>query len=169
MAQDGAIVPAELGVRCEDCHGPAAAHVRDPRGARPLQPGRMTALDINGLCGACHRRSAGAEATINLRDPWNARHQPLLLASSRCFQSSGGRLSCLTCHQPHAAAERNASGYDAKCANCHRAVRHTAAVAQRACTGCHMPLIKPGPWLSFANHRIAIYAPGDPLTAVSRR
>jgi hypothetical protein len=30
LAADDSIVPHELGVRCEDCHGPGAAHARSP-------------------------------------------------------------------------------------------------------------------------------------------
>ena len=48
----------------------------------------------------------GVAATPDLRNPWNARHQPLLLAASRCFRESKGRLSCLTCHSPHAPLEQ---------------------------------------------------------------
>jgi hypothetical protein len=169
IAEGGAIVPAELGVRCEDCHGPAAAHVSDPRRAQPVQPARMSAAAINRTCGACHRMSAGPEAPVNLHDPWNARHQPLMLAAGACFQLSGGRLNCFTCHAPHAPLERTAAAYDARCVKCHAAVRHQTAVAGTACAECHMPRVALGPGLSFANHRIGIYAPEAPMRPLSRR
>ena len=38
---------------------------------------------------------------------------PPLLAASACFRKSGGRLTCLTCHSPHAAMERKPAAYDA--------------------------------------------------------
>jgi doubled CXXCH motif protein/cytochrome c554/c'-like protein len=166
LAADEAVVPHELGVRCEVCHGPAAAHARDPGRARPQNPGRFPADQLNAFCGACHRMPAGATETPDLRNPWNARHQPLLLAASRCFRESKGRLSCLTCHSPHAPLERKLAAYDATCVQCHATPRHKKPVAGQACAACHMPGVKPQPHLVFANHRIAIYAPSDPLAPV---
>ena len=166
LADDGAVVPAEPGVRCEDCHGPAAAHVRDPARARPIHPGRLDGAALNELCGACHR-APSATSSPDLRDPWNARHQPLLLAASRCFRSSQGRLSCISCHSPHLPLETKPAGYDAACTKCHLAPGHRSAVRGVPCVVCHMPAVKPAEGLSFANHRIAIYRAGDPLAPVT--
>jgi hypothetical protein len=88
----------------------------------------------------------------------------LLLAASVCYRASGGRLSCLTCHSPHAAIDRNAANYDVRCKACHAGVRHARTVAGTPCATCHMPSVRPQPNLEFANHRIGIYSPGDPLT-----
>ncbi len=166
LAADDAILPHELGVRCEVCHGPAATHARDPAQARPGNPGRLTADRLNDFCGACHRMPLGAAETVDFRDPWNVRHQPPTLAASACFRRSNGRLSCLTCHSPHAPLERKLAAYDAACKSCHAAPAHKRPIAGRACAGCHMPEVKPRPSLEFANHRIAIYAPSDPLLPV---
>jgi hypothetical protein len=166
LAADEAIVPHEFGVRCEACHGPGAAHARDPARTHMFNPGRLSAAELNELCGNCHRMPAGADDTPDLRNPWNARHQPLLLASSACFQRSEGRLTCLTCHSPHAPLDRNLAAYDGACSQCHRAPRHSKPVAGRSCVGCHMPAVKPQPNLAFANHRIAVYAAADPVTPV---
>jgi hypothetical protein len=151
------IVPAELGVRCESCHGPAADHVRDPAHHKPVNPGKFSAVRLNEFCGGCHRKPSAPDDTPNLNDPWNARHQPLLLAASRCFKASQGRLTCLTCHGPHAALEAKAATYNAACARCHAAVKHARPVVAEACTTCHMPAVRAGEHLTFANHRIAIY------------
>ena len=166
LAEDGAIMPAEPGVRCEACHGPAAAHARDP--AQGRGPSIRRVLDgaaMNELCGACHRAPSAAAAP-DLRDPWNARHQPLLLAASACFRASRGKLKCISCHAPHAALETRLAAYDAACAACHRSPRHTTAVQGVACATCHMPAVTPAPGLTFANHRIAIYRPNDPMAPV---
>jgi predicted CXXCH cytochrome family protein len=166
LAAGQKIVPQELGVRCEACHGPAGEHARNPERQAPVNPGRYTADAINALCGDCHRMPAGAQETTDLRDPWNARHQPLTLAASRCYRESSGRLSCLTCHSPHAAVERNPMAYNAKCLGCHAGVKHTDVVEGKACSGCHMPAVRPQHHLEFANHRIGIYGAADPLTPI---
>jgi hypothetical protein len=163
LAADEAIMPDEFGVRCEACHGAGAEHARDPVRIHLLNPAKLTAGELNTLCGNCHRMPAGVQDTPDLRNPWNARHQPLLLAASKCYQRSAGKLSCLTCHSPHAPLEHNLAAYSPACATCHAAPKHTRPLAGRACAGCHMPAVKPGPNLAFANHRIAIYG-ADPLS-----
>ena len=168
VVEDRGIIPLELGVRCEACHGPAAAHVRDPDRVRPRNPARLTADAINRLCGECHRMPLVESDETSLRNPWNARHQPLLLAASRCFRESEGRLSCLTCHRPHEALETSASRYDAACSVCHTGPRHETEVTG-ACVGCHMPKVRPQDYLQFSNHRIGVYRASDPLTPVRRK
>jgi hypothetical protein len=167
LAAGDAIAPHELGVRCEACHGPAAAHARAPARVHPQNPGRLAADNLNDFCGACHRMPLGATETADLQDAWNVRHQPPLLAASACFRQSKGRLSCLNCHSPHAPLERNLEAYDAACKTCHATPRHTRSVARQACAACHMPVVKPRPYLAFANHRIAVYSASDPLSPVN--
>ena len=163
LTADQAIVPAEMGVRCEACHGPGAKHTSIKN------PAKFTATEVNELCGSCHRMPASAVDGTDLRNPWNARHQPLMLAASSCFRKSGGRLSCLTCHSPHTATEHRAAVYDARCVQCHQAPRHAKPVTGRACVECHMPAVRPQPNLKFANHRIAIYSSADPLSPIRVR
>jgi hypothetical protein len=161
------VVPHEVGVRCEVCHGPAAAHVRNPAQNHLRNPAQMTAAAMNRFCGQCHRTDAedGRELT-DLRDARNAKDEPLRLAASACFLRSNGRLNCTSCHDPHRELEQNASAYDGHCKSCHSNVAHRKPVAGTACVTCHMPAISDGPYLEFANHRIAIYAAGNPLIPV---
>jgi len=166
LAADESLAPHELGVRCEDCHGPAAAHARSPAAEHPQNPGRLTAERLNDFCGSCHRMPLRGNETLDFRDAWNVRHQPPSLAASACFRESRGKLSCLTCHSPHAQIERNPAAYDARCRKCHAAPKHNVAVGAGACIGCHMPRVRPTPYLSFSNHRIAIYSTSDPLLPV---
>jgi hypothetical protein len=168
VVDERGIVPHETGVRCEACHGAAASHARNPAAVRPQNPGRLSADAINRLCGECHRMPMQQADETNLRNPWNARHQPYLLAASRCFVESRGRLSCLTCHRPHLPLEKEAGKYDAVCSGCHARIQHTTAVAG-PCADCHMPAVRPQQHLRFANHRIGVYSPSDPLAPVSRR
>jgi hypothetical protein len=154
LSNDEAIVAHELGVRCEACHGPAAEHARDPARILPNNPGKFSATRLNEFCGNCHRMPVGPDETPDLRNPWNARHQPLLLAASACFQRSQGRLTCLTCHSPHAPLEHNLVAYNPACIKCHAAAKHSRPVAGQACAACHMPPVRPTPHLTFADHRI---------------
>lgn len=164
------VVPHELGVRCEVCHGPGAAHVRD-HAHNPLRtPAQLTPVAMNRFCGQCHRTdSETGEELTDLRDPRNARDQPLRLASSRCFLRGNGRLNCLTCHPPHRELDRIASSYDRPCQGCHAKKVHREPLAGQACVSCHMPRVAFGPNLGFSNHRIAVYSPADPLVPVSAR
>ena len=94
--------PAELGIRCESCHGPGAAHAESGDGRLIRNPKRLNAIEINTLCGTCHRKPPAVGVEGDWMDPWNVRHQPALFSQSACFRKSAGRLSCLTCHDPHA-------------------------------------------------------------------
>jgi len=164
LGKEDEVIPHELGVRCEVCHGPAAAHAGDPSHNPLRTPAQLTAVGMNRFCGQCHRTDAetGEELT-DLRDSRNARDQTLRLAASACFRRGNGRLNCLTCHPPHQQLDQNASSYDARCQACHANKVHRQKVAGLACVSCHMPRIPDGPILSFANHRIAVYAPDNPL------
>lgn len=169
VSGDRTITPAEPGVRCEVCHGPAAAHARDPARVRPRNPGSFTAGELNGFCGQCHRAPLEAGESVMLTEPWNARHQPLMLDASACFRQSQGRLTCLTCHSPHAPLERTSAAYDSVCGRCHAAPSHQAAVAGEACVDCHMPKVAAQPYLLFSNHRIAVYSPANSMLPVTAR
>ncbi|HEY1950123.1 MAG TPA: tetratricopeptide repeat protein [Bryobacteraceae bacterium] len=153
------IQPNELGVRCENCHGPGRAHV-ESHSARTIQnPGRLSALQINTLCGACHREATDLDDGADWSNAWNVRHEPRYLHRAACFRNSGGALSCLTCHDPHQPQKRTSAFYDSRCTSCHAKVAHTSPVASGSCTGCHMPRVKTSPNLTFTNHWIGIYDP----------
>lgn len=160
------IEPFETGVRCEVCHGPGSDHAKAPSRLNVFNPRILNGAGINETCGACHRQPPKPGEDTNWSDTWNARHQPLGFSQSACFRRSEGRLTCLTCHDPHGA--RPVRGNDV-CSGCHQAPRHARPqlVRGQSCAGCHMPLVKPSPDLRFANHWIGIYAPGNPLLPVA--
>jgi hypothetical protein len=67
---------------------------------------------------------------------------------SKCYRSSGRRLSCITCHDPHQQPSRDeaVAYFDGKCAACHtdRSCKVPLNVRQQQkppndCVGCHMP------------------------------
>ncbi|MFL6416000.1 MAG: tetratricopeptide repeat protein [Bryobacteraceae bacterium] len=165
------IQPAEYGVRCEACHGPGSDHVK-AGGTRGTirKPSNLNAVELNELCGTCHRKppAAGEEIAgriaVGLKfdwsDSWNTRHQPAYLSQSSCFRASKGALSCLTCHDPHGPLSHSAASYDGKCLSCHPRVPHRNAVAQTNCISCHMPQAQAARQFTFTNHWIGIYAKG---------
>ena len=158
------VQPFELGVRCESCHGPGSDHAAKPSKANIRNPASGTSAEINDLCGQCHRMPPAAGSATNWTNAWNVRHQPVYLSRSRCFLESGGKLSCLTCHQPH--QDKVSTSI---CATCHASVKHTRPIANRPCGSCHMPKVQPQPYLAFSNHWIGIYKPGSPLQPLSKR
>jgi len=90
---------------------------------------------------------------------------------SRCFRESGGRLSCLTCHQIHSMPRPAEAGafYRGRCLTCHAEANCRLPKAQRVargndCAGCHMPKrdVQLIAHSSLTNHRI-IVRPGEPL------
>lgn len=161
------ILPHELGVRCEVCHGPGTAHAADPSQNRLRNPAHMAPIEMNAFCGQCHRLDleTGDELT-NLRDPRILRSPARMLAASACFQKSNNRLNCVTCHSPHAPLEQKLGAYDATCRHCHAAARHTQPIAGRACAACHLPAVRMGE-MSFTNHRIGVYSAKDQLVPVN--
>ena len=67
---------------------------------------------------------------------------------SKCYRGSAGRLSCITCHDPHVepAKQEAPAQFRAKCLECHneKSCALPAATRQRKtppddCAGCHMP------------------------------
>jgi tetratricopeptide (TPR) repeat protein len=168
--QSGKIAPAELGVRCEACHGGGLAHSQAGGGrGNILNPKDFNASEINELCGACHRQASALDDDTDWGNAWNIRHQPAYLHRAACFRNSQGAVSCLTCHNPHEPVAKTAAAYDAKCASCHRQVAHKTAVAGRACVDCHMPQATVLPGLRFTNHWIGIYADPGPKLVPARR
>ncbi len=164
-----AIQPAEFGIRCEACHGPGGEHVAAGGGGGTIRsPKHLNAVELNTFCGTCHRKPPEAGVEGDWTDPWNARHQPASLSQAACFRKSAGKLSCLTCHDPHAPLETSAKAYDQRCSGCHQEVRHRTAIAGAACVTCHMPQVQePSPEIRFTNHWIGIYGKGSSLVPVS--
>ena len=68
------------------------------------------------------------------------------MEKSKCFTTSGGKLGCTSCHDPHGlpAAEAKVAFYRSKCLSCHEQKGCTAPAPDRqakadSCVACHMP------------------------------
>lgn len=159
----------EAGVRCERCHGPGSTHVKlAHEGASTaviaqavLNPGRLASNVQVQICGECHRlptRDMGDEP--ELENPVTVRFAPIGLSASRCFRASG-RLSCLTCHDPHENASKESVSYMSKCLSCHENNRKPVKLCRRLqkgnCVPCHMKNVALGRYLRFTDHRIRVY------------
>jgi predicted CXXCH cytochrome family protein len=88
---------------------------------------------------------------------------------SKCYRSSGGRLSCIGCHDPHVEpANQDAPAYyRQKCLSCHteKSCALPFAIRQRKtppddCVGCHMPKrnVQVIAHAVLTNHRIVAQA-----------
>jgi Flp pilus assembly protein TadD len=143
-----------------------------------VNPGRLAPQLRDDVCFGCHMQPAVALPGVRRfgRGDWSFRpgqplpdylaqvdvdvegqprgerfeinHHPYRLRQSRCYLEGGGRLSCLTCHDPHRKVppQERAAHYRAACLTCHRADACTGAkhaprpgVAAGDCVACHMP------------------------------
>jgi tetratricopeptide (TPR) repeat protein len=163
------IQPGEPGVHCEACHGPGRAHAESGGSGTIQNPKRLTAAQINALCGACHRQASDLDDDRDWSNAWNVRHEPSYLHRAACYRNSDGAFSCLTCHDSHQPLKTSASSYDARCLSCHPKAAHTVPPASRSCVGCHMPQVATSATLKFTNHWIGIYDPGGRNLIPSKR
>ncbi len=149
------------GVWCESCHGPAADHVARQTPMPKLS--KLSTEELSDFCGSCHRTWAQV-AGSPLRGPNNVRFQPYRLTNSKCYDAADARISCVACHDPHAAVVRDSSFYDSKCQTCHAAAdaKH-CTVAKANCSSCHMPRVElPASHFEFTDHQIRVARKGDP-------
>ncbi|MBI3473625.1 MAG: hypothetical protein HY013_19900 [Candidatus Solibacter usitatus] len=94
------------------------------------------------------------------------------MQSSRCYAASDGKLSCLTCHNPHSmpSLEQAAAVYRGKCLTCHSGASCKLSMKERNqhrppndCAGCHMAKrdVTVISHSALTNHRITA-RPGQP-------
>jgi predicted CXXCH cytochrome family protein len=169
------------GVTCERCHGPARAHVEAAsRGALPENlklagdSSRWEARRQLEFCGRCHRHPDRVPPEqLNPEDPHLARFQPIGLSQSRCYRGSNGRMTCLSCHDPHARSSPDRAGNERVCLGCHRSAptgaggeapqspalaASTCPVSPSSgCLPCHMPRVDSGQNILFTDHWIRVH------------
>lgn len=186
---------SEASIGCENCHGPGAAHIaamkNGDKANHIVNPARLTPYLADNICMACHQTGdvrvlkpgksyqdflpgEPLDNTLSIlmipptpQNPPNADHTEhyYSMTLSKCFRASKGRLSCITCHDPHiepSSAEAPAY-FNRKCLTCHTTQSCKLPLAVRAqkkpadnCIGCHMPKrdIQVISHSSATNHRI---------------
>jgi len=180
----------EAAIGCERCHGPAASHVERYRNPATfsgvdaiINPVKLDAVRRDAICHQCHmqasktiarygRQSQDFRPGDRLSDVWvvlngslddrKAVTQSGQMLSSRCYVESGGKLGCVSCHNPHALPKGDpAEHFDARCAKCHGTTSEKCSLpfadrTDRTCIGCHMPRFPTSdiPHTALTDHRI---------------
>jgi hypothetical protein len=142
---------AELGIGCENCHGPGQSHVAAAQMGSSLgsitNPAKLAPWLADNICMSCHqtgdarvlqegktyrdfRPGAELDDTLNIfLVPFGRESAPkddllehyLSMRLSKCYLTSRGRLGCISCHDPHVQP----------------AQRETAAYFRQKCLACH--------------------------------
>jgi hypothetical protein len=183
---------AEEAINCERCHGAAAAHLRNPVAGSIVNPAKLPPRARDSVCEQCHLDgeasipNPGKQITDfhagesiedvytvysyqSSRDPGHPNALTIIsqsqqLALSKCARSSGDKLRCGTCHDPHVLPKDPVAYFRARCLNCHGATLSASHPRPNEnCFGCHMPRLPAGRGAHtiFTDHRIAVYTPGE--------
>lgn len=161
-----------LGISCEGCHGPGAAHVADASAGGGsinlgliVNPRRLNPSTSVDFCGSCHRTWWDIEQ-LPYRGVNNARFPAYRLEGSRCWGKGDARITCFACHDPHKPLVKDLTAYDEKCLSCHISktgektgdhAGHACPVATSKCASCHMPKYEvPKMHTVFTDHRIRV-------------
>ena len=192
---------AEMAIGCENCHGAGKQHLEHSGKETIVNPGRLTGRLSGDICMNCHQAGdtrifepgktssdfkpgTPLSDTVDIfkipLDPATTTQSDLLehnfsMSLSKCYRASGARLSCLSCHDPHAMPVKRSAAqyYEAKCLTCHTPASCTLPAKDRAketdgCVGCHMPKADVGfiSHSALTNHRI-VRRPGAPLPPIA--
>lgn len=179
-------------IDCQRCHGPGEEHAQS-RGAI-VNPAKLAPARKLEVCLQCHLETGGRDSPAAIRrvgrkpfsyrpgeplgdfqlyfaaeNPMDAGGIPVNgagsgLLASVCYQRSGGKLGCTTCHDPHGV---RIAAPDAACANCH-ARPHPEN--RGSCVTCHMPKRRThdAVHVVMTDHRIRRQRPSSDPTAPAR-
>jgi len=151
---------AELGVTCEDCHGPGSAHLADK--TKIVNPKKLTPDKEAMVCGQCH--SKGTDTTKAYAFPTTYKPggdlaaafidaQPTTMGRNQQYSDwknskhAANNVTCVKCHEPHGANTTNACQLVKPivelCTGCHTnkdmKTHAPGAAADATCATCHMP------------------------------
>ncbi|MBV8864203.1 MAG: cytochrome c3 family protein, partial [Acidobacteriaceae bacterium] len=138
----------ETGVSCESCHGPGRSHLTALTNKSAdkgiLNPRKLPVADQMQPCSQCH--AGFSKVQDPMPDDLLISDQVTALSNSECWRQSGGRITCVNCHNPHSdlASATLVQKSEKTCVGCHNTntADHPALCPvnrTRACVGCHMP------------------------------
>src|SRR5690349_5735701 len=141
----------DVGVTCESCHGPGQMHL-SALGKKSVDKGILNPvkLPISEQMQPCSRCHAGFSMVQDpMPDDLLISDQVTALQNTECWRQTGGKITCVSCHDPHQDAPRATlvSRSEKVCLQC-----HSAGLSDHAglcplnrgtgCVGCHMPEAK---------------------------
>ena len=173
--------------------------------SRIVNPERLTSYLSDNICMACHqtgdvrvlkpgktyqdvRPGVPLDDTLSIllvpptrESPPSADHVEhyYSMTLSKCYRASPGRMSCITCHDPHVELSREEAPvyFAGKCLTCHTDQSCKLPIETRMqrkpaddCIGCHMPKrdIQVISHSSATNHRI-VARPDEPFPDIAFR
>lgn len=164
----------EIAVGCENCHGPGEAHIAAASADTIVNPAKLSAWLADNICLECHQ-TGDARVLRDGKDygdfrpgtplsetlsvymvPFGPQSPPrddllehfLSMRLSKCYRASQGKLSCITCHDPHVqpSSAEAPSYFRNRCLTCHTEQSCKVSLSRRQaqnppdnCAGCHMP------------------------------
>ena len=179
---------SDQAIGCEFCHGPGDNHLKAVASLQAKQikagrfpkdadlsiarPTKASGAAIVGLCGQCHS-PRDPNLKLSPGSPDSVRFQGTTLSWSRCYNESGNKLDCVTCHDPHHNVVTSSGWYDSRCLHCHSSgVAEADGVAAKTtcpvepsknCVGCHMPKVTtPMAHARFTDHFIRVHRDSEP-------
>jgi hypothetical protein len=189
----------ELAVGCENCHGPGEAHIAAASPDTIVNPAKLSGWLADNICLRCHqtgdarvlregkdyddfRPGTPLRETLSVyMVPFGPQAPPrddllehfLSMRLSKCYRSSNGKMSCITCHDPHMqpSASEAPAYFRQKCLACHSVQSCKLPLRDRQaqnppdnCAGCHMPKrdVKVISHSVLTNHRI-VARPDEPF------
>jgi hypothetical protein len=181
-----------LAISCNRCHGPLAAHLAKPSTKNIVNPANLEPAARDSVCEQCHLIgvarilnpgkkftdfSAGRplEETFTIyhnQSPTGAAFKVIShseqLALSKCARSSGGKMWCGTCHNPHNEPTTPVSYYRERCMLCHAKTAFASDHPDKTsnCIGCHMPKREAddGGHSAFTDHQIQRQSQHEAIT-----
>jgi hypothetical protein len=175
---------SNLAISCSRCHGPIDAHLAHPGRSNIVNPARLEPAARDSICEQCHLKGVvripnpgkiftdfvpgqPLEKTFTIyrymmpegaEPPFKVISHSEQLALSACKRTSGSKLWCGTCHDPHNPPDDLVSYYRSRCLGCHTDIRFESNHPSKEsnCIGCHMPKkeANDGGHTVFTDHRI---------------